>query len=40
MKWYIRTALERWKKIDAPHVRLVGFYWLDETHPTGQPRHR
>ena len=33
MKWYIRTALERWKKIDAPHVRLVGFYWLDETIP-------
>ena len=30
MQWYIRTALERWKKTDAPHVRLAGFYWLDE----------
>jgi hypothetical protein len=33
MKWYIRAALERWKKIDAPHVRLVGCYWLAETIP-------
>jgi len=33
MKWYIRAALERWKKIAAPHVRLVGFYWLAETIP-------
>ncbi len=30
VQWYIRTALERWKKTEAPHVRLAGFYWLDE----------
>ena len=31
LRWYIREALARWKKLDAPHVRLAGFYWLRES---------
>jgi hypothetical protein len=31
LQWYIREALARWKKLDAPHVRLAGFYWLRES---------
>ncbi|MEN6449192.1 MAG: DUF4855 domain-containing protein [Thermoguttaceae bacterium] len=31
VQWYVRSALERWKKIDAPHVRLAGFYFLRES---------
>jgi hypothetical protein len=31
LQWYIRTALDRWKNLDARHVRLVGFYWLRES---------
>jgi hypothetical protein len=31
LRWYIREALARWKKLDAPHVRLVGFDWLRES---------
>ena len=31
LQWYVRTALDRWKNLDARHVRLVGFYWLRES---------
>jgi len=31
LQWYIRSALERWKQINAPQVRLAGVYWLLES---------
>lgn len=33
LQWYIRATMERLKKLNARHVRLVGFYWLAETIP-------
>jgi len=33
LKWYVRSAIERWKKTGARHVRLAGFYWLAESIP-------
>jgi hypothetical protein len=31
LEWYIEAAVKRWHSIDAPGVRLAGFYWLDES---------
>lgn len=29
-KWYIETALEKWKTANFKHLELMGFYWVAE----------
>lgn len=31
LAWYIDRVLEQWRKHNYRHLRLVGFYWTDET---------
>jgi len=30
VKWYVDSALDRWKASNYKHLRLAGFYWVDE----------
>jgi hypothetical protein len=32
VRWYIDAALERWGEASFPHLRLLGFYWFNESH--------
>jgi hypothetical protein len=32
LKWYIDEALKRWHMHQFPRLRLIGFYWFNETH--------
>ncbi len=36
MQWYIRSVLDRFAKLNAKHVRLVGFYLTNETIERGR----
>jgi hypothetical protein len=32
VRWYVDAALERWNQAKLPHLRLLGFYWFNESH--------
>jgi hypothetical protein len=31
LQWYIQRVLDHWRKANYKHLRLVGFYWTDES---------
>lgn len=36
-KWYIDAAITRWQKAEFKHLRLLGFYWFNESHMNMRP---
>ena len=38
MRWYARTAIERWNAAGLAHLRLLGFYWFNEGHNNLRPQ--
>lgn len=32
LKWYIDETLKRWQKAKFKNIKLIGFYWFNETH--------
>ncbi len=37
LKWYIDEALKRWHMHQFTRLRLIGFYWFNETHRNSRP---
>lgn len=37
-RWYIEQALARWRAAEFKHLRLLGFYWFNESHMNMRPR--
>jgi hypothetical protein len=37
LQWYVDEALKRWTRHQFPRLRLIGFYWFNETHRNSRP---
>lgn len=37
LEWYVDEALQRWHLHQFPRLRLIGFYWFNETHRNNRP---